>query len=56
MPMKKSADGAWKIKLELPRGRYEYKFVMDGMWVQDISNSQMAQNSFGSFNNVIVVE
>ncbi len=29
MPMKKSADGTWKIKLKLLPGTYEYKYVVD---------------------------
>lgn len=31
-PMKRASNGAWQIALELPPGRYEYKFVVDGQW------------------------
>ena len=31
LPMTRSADGQWSAALELPRGRYEYKFVVDGV-------------------------
>lgn len=31
-PMKKSDDGEWKVELQLPPGRYEYKLLVDGMW------------------------
>jgi 1,4-alpha-glucan branching enzyme len=29
-PMHKALDGCWHIQLELPRGRYLYRFVVDG--------------------------
>ncbi|MFQ5589621.1 MAG: glycogen-binding domain-containing protein [Phycisphaerae bacterium] len=32
LPMTKSADGEWTVDLELPPGRYEYRFVVDGVW------------------------
>jgi len=56
MPMKKGADGAWKIKVKLPPGKHEYKFVVDGKWTQDMSCSETTLNSFGSYNCVIGVE
>lgn len=56
MPMKKSAGGTWKIKLKLLPGKYEYKFIVDGMWVQDMSCSERVLNPFGTCNNVIGVE
>jgi len=56
MPMKKNADGTWKIKLKLSPGKYEYKFVVDGIWIQDTACSETALNSFGTYNNVIGVE
>jgi len=56
MPMKKSAEGTWKIKLKLSSGKYEYKFVVDGIWDQDMSSSETVLNSFGTYNNVISVK
>jgi len=56
MPMKISADGTWKTKLMLSPGKYEYKFVVDGKWVQDMSSTETAPNSFGTYNNVICVK
>ena len=29
-PMHKAIDGCWHIQLELPRGRYLYRFLVDG--------------------------
>ncbi len=56
MPMKKNADGAWKINLKLSPGTYEYKYVVDGGWVQEMSGSDSAPNSFGTHNNVVSVK
>lgn len=32
-PMRKSADGTWRVTLRVPPGSYEYKFVVDGKWL-----------------------
>jgi 1,4-alpha-glucan branching enzyme len=34
MPMKKSKDGTWRVKMKLPRGKYEYKYFVDGAWAR----------------------
>lgn len=31
-PMKHSKTGKWSIRLNLPSGKHEYKFVVDGDW------------------------
>ena len=56
IPMKKSADGTWTIKLKRSPGKYEYKYVMDGTRVLDMSCSEAVLNSFGSYNSVLRVE
>lgn len=56
MPMKKSADGTWKLKIKLSPGKHEYKFVVDGTWVQDESCTETTLNSFGTYNSVVSVE
>jgi 1,4-alpha-glucan branching enzyme len=53
--MKKGADGLWRKAVILPAGRYEYKFVVDGEWVNDPANDQLLPNIFGSSNNVLDV-
>jgi len=37
-PMKRDPDGVWWVILDLPPGRYEYKFVVDGQWMADPMN------------------
>ncbi|MCK5323164.1 MAG: glycogen-binding domain-containing protein [Desulfobulbaceae bacterium] len=47
--------GVFIKKLELKPGRYEYKFVVDGVWTSDPANPMAQSNDFGSENSVIVV-
>lgn len=50
------ADGGlWIKKLNLPPGRYEYKFLVDGEWVHDSNARENVPNRFGSLNSVIKV-
>ncbi len=56
MPMKKRNDGIWRIKLKLSPGKYEYKYVVNGTWGQDMSCSETVLNPFGTHNCVITVE
>jgi 1,4-alpha-glucan branching enzyme len=53
-PMRKEAAG-WKTTLWLPPGRYEYRFVVDGEWINDPREMDSAPNEFGGTNSVIVV-
>ena len=53
--MKKDNKGRWTKIVNLPPGRYEYKFLVDGQWQNDPGNDQMVPNSFGSLNNILTV-
>ena len=46
---------AWRTSLPLPRGRYRYRFVVDGQWTCDPHNQQIEQNEFGDYNSVLEV-
>jgi 1,4-alpha-glucan branching enzyme len=49
-------DGdAWKAKISLAPGRYEYRFVVDGEWVSDPTCKESVSNDYGSTNSVLVV-
>lgn len=54
-PMRKNAKGLWSKVVHLAPGRYEYKFMVDGKWLTDPKNSQVAKNPFGTVNNILVV-
>jgi 1,4-alpha-glucan branching enzyme len=61
-PLTKDADGNWAVALELPPGRHEFKFVVDGVWCCepgcDGTNRDCPKcvpNPFGTMNRVIEV-
>jgi 1,4-alpha-glucan branching enzyme len=54
-PMIRLDDGKWAKELALPPGRYEYRFVVDGVWVDDPAAKELIPNSFGTANAVLVV-
>jgi|SRR5947209_6168479 len=51
----KQADGIWRAEIEAPApGRYEYKFVVNGMhWMEDPANGMKTSDSFGGLNSVL---
>jgi 1,4-alpha-glucan branching enzyme len=53
-PMRGQGDH-WTVALELPRGRYEYKFFVDGAWLTDPNATESTRNPFGGSNSVFMV-
>lgn len=53
---KKDTQGNWAIKVSLRPGKYEYKFFVDGSWINDPRCTMNAQNSFGSANSVVEIK
>ncbi len=53
--MKNEGDGRWKATLELPVGRYEYRYSVDGIWQNDQRPVECIPNAFGSWNCVLEV-
>jgi 1,4-alpha-glucan branching enzyme len=47
--------GIYKTTLVLPRGRHEYKFVVNGDWCTDPGRPDRVMNDQGSLNSVITV-
>ncbi len=54
-PMIRLNNGKWVKELVLPPGSYEYRFVVDGEWVDDLAATELIPNSFGTANAVLVV-
>lgn len=54
-PLTRDAQGAWTTTVWLPSGRYEYRFLVDGQWIDDPSAKESVQNTFGSTNAVLTV-
>jgi hypothetical protein len=47
--------GHWKIEMVLPPGRYEYRFVVDGVWQTDPRAMDVVKNEFGETNSVLTI-
>ena len=45
----------WALKMDLPPGEYEFKFVVDGNWIHD-ELKPAKTNEMGTKNNFIVVQ
>ncbi len=48
-------DGRWVKEFTLPPGRYEYRLVVDGNWVDDPSAKETVANPNGGANAVLTV-
>lgn len=52
LKMNKTTDG-WELHANLPSGRYEYKFIVDGEWMHDPANNQTVRNEHHTLNSVL---
>ncbi|TCP26946.1 AMP-activated protein kinase-like protein [Tenacibaculum skagerrakense] len=46
-------DEGWELTLQLKPDRYEYRFIIDGYWIEDPENSNKTPNEYGEYNSVI---
>ncbi|MFO7660674.1 MAG: alpha-amylase family glycosyl hydrolase [Candidatus Cloacimonadaceae bacterium] len=51
----KLREGIYQKDFELPAGIYQYKLIVDGVWMPDPSNSQITPDPFGGFNSVLIL-
>ena len=60
--LQREGQGPWAVMLDLPPGRYEYKFMVDGTWCcepgteDDAPGEDRVPNDFGTMNRVLIVE
>ncbi len=47
--------GLWKAVLHLEPGEYEYRFILDGVWIKDPDNTDSVLNEFGQENSLLIV-
>ena len=48
--LKKQKNGIWKGSIPLEPGAYEYRFVVDGQWLNDPNCNERVPNPFGDEN------
>jgi chromosome partitioning protein len=53
--LQRGEDGVWSAVVAIPPGSYEYRFILDGVWVKDPNNIESVTNEFGQENSVVVV-
>ncbi len=63
IPLKKGRNGNWSTTVDLPSGRHEYKFIIDGRWCckpgcheHEHACPDCVPNDCGSMNRVLEVE
>jgi 1,4-alpha-glucan branching enzyme len=54
-PMHKRPNGTWAATVQLPAGRYAYKFIVDGKWIADPENPTQEDDTFGGKNSVVSI-
>jgi chromosome partitioning protein len=55
-PLRQDAsDGLWKVVLDITPGEYEYRFIVDGVWIRDPNNKDYIRNEFGQENSLLIV-
>jgi 1,4-alpha-glucan branching enzyme len=52
----KEKSGVFSGTLLLPKGKHEYKFVVNGVWCVDPKCQEQVSNDSGSLNSVITIE
>ena len=48
-------EDTWQLSLTIPPGTFQYKYIIDGVWIHDPSKKWL-QDGQGNTNNVIKVE
>ena len=56
LPMEQNQNNQWEISIQLSPGCYEYKYLVDGSWFDNIPSVEKAWNSYGTQNCVIYVK
>jgi 1,4-alpha-glucan branching enzyme len=54
-PLRRIDDSRWAIEFRLKPGRYEYRFIVDGLWQDDPYAFIFCVNPFGSRNSVLIL-
>jgi MinD-like ATPase involved in chromosome partitioning or flagellar assembly len=48
-------NGSWRKRIGLSEGKYRYRFVIDGKWVDDPANPVKEKNPFGEMDSLLEV-
>jgi 1,4-alpha-glucan branching enzyme len=53
--LKCDKKGVWRTWMNLPTGKYEYRFVVDDEWQEDPTCEERARNAFGAYNSALEI-
>ncbi|ULC58374.1 glycogen-binding domain-containing protein [Flaviramulus sp. BrNp1-15] len=53
--MTKTKDG-WELTLQIKPGVYQYRFIVDGHWMEDPHNPHKTRNEFSEYNSVLDIK
>ncbi len=53
--MRKMPDGTFRARLKLPPGEHQYKFVCDGVWLNDPEADTLVADDAGRLNSLVWV-
>lgn len=48
-------DRGWQYSLNLTGGKHQYKFIVDGHWITDPTNSFIESDGRGNLNSILIV-
>ena len=51
--MYKAKDGSFRARMHLSPGKHWYKFVADGVWLDDADGEDQVLNSYGTVDSVV---
>ena len=54
--LERMEDGTWTKTIDLAPGKYQYKFLIDDVWVEDCNNPDSVSSPFGGKNSLIEVQ
>jgi len=54
--LERNAEGIFETRIALEPGIYQYRFIVDGRWVEDPDNPRTAPAPFGGVNSVLEVK
>jgi hypothetical protein len=54
-PLERVGEDVWSVSLDLPPGRYEYMFVVDGKWMTDPHAANHVDDGFGNRNALLII-
>ena len=44
-------ENGWELKVHIKPGEYEYRYIVDGHWMEDPSNPDKVRNEFDEYNS-----